>query len=612
MFALLLICLYLAALLLAARRIGLRVDPQARGAERLLLTGSALLGLAVALPTVLGAAGLLRGPVLLGTALALGAATLVRRGALAELGEGLRSLRALEWPRSPLFRVSAAVAALMCLWALLAAQTPSLGWDDYFYHLPFMVHAFQTGDLGPFPVADNVDYINAYPKSLELIGTTFVILSGSMQWVELVQLLFLPGACLAIYVLSRRLGADRELAAPLAFVPFQIPMVMCQLKTAYIDVANASLVCMVFAGLFLAARGGRAGLFICVVMGGVLAGCKPTGPYLGATLPSVATALYCWRQKLSRGAIVRLAAVVGLALLLLGGHWFVRNIFLYGNPLWPFILDVGPLHLPGRFSPALVATWQGPPSTLTPLQRWLFAWLEARTWFGPLYNFDTNFAGFGPLWLMLLLPSLLTAGVLAAVDSSRARRLTPLAWFVLLAVGLHVMDPGRQYGRYSMHVPMLAAVALGALLGRLPRVAHTTVAALWLAGLAWCVFGTASFGYLSPQEARQLATLRTPTSRPWFHGAFLGELPSRLRDEDVLLYTEDVSFVAALWKPDLGNRILGHSLLKESLQQAVRRLKPTVVLGKRATLDRELAGLATETLFREETDDGLELRKILH
>lgn len=611
MSSLLLICLYLAALLLAARRIGFWVDPQPRGAGRLLLTWSALLALMVAQPTVLGAMGLLRKPAVLGTALVLGAATLVRRGALEELREGLRSLHALQWPRGPLFRVSAAVGVLFTLWVLLAARLPTFGWDDYFYHLPFMGHAFQTGDLGPFPVADSADYINAYPKSLEVIGTAFVVLSGSMDWVELVQLMFLPGACLALYLLCRRFGAAREVAGALAFIPFQVPMVICQLKTTYIDVANASLVCMVFAGLFLAAQGSRAGLFTTVTMGGVLAGCKLTGPYLGATLPVAATALYCWRRRPTRGHIVGLSALVGVVLLVLGGHWFVRNIFLYGNPVWPFFVKAGPLHLPGRLDPAIVATWHGPPSDFTSTQRWLYAWLEARTWFGPLYNFDSDFAGFGPLWLMLLLPSLLTAGVLGAIDSSRARRLTPLAWFVLLAVGLHVMDPGRQYERYSLHLPMLAAVALGALLGRMPRAVRATAAVLWVAGLAWCVFGTANFTYLTPQDARLLATLRTPETRPRFLGPVLNDLLSGLEKDDVLLYTEDVPFPASLWKPDLSNRVMGYSARQESLQQAVQRLKPTVVLGKPAMLDKELAGLATATLGKEETEDGLELRRIL-
>jgi hypothetical protein len=132
-----------------------------------------------------------------------------------------------------------------------------------------------------------------------------------------------------------------------------------------------------------------------------------------------------------------------------------------------------------------------------------------------------------------------------------------------------------------------------------------------VAGLAWCVFSTANFAYMTPEEARQLATLRTPDSRPRFQSEFLITLPSRIQDDDVLLYTSDVPFAGALWKPDLSNRVIGHSATQESLQHAVRRLRPTLVVGKPETLDKELAGIASRTLAKEETEDGLELRRIL-
>lgn len=601
---------YLVLVLLFARGVGQKLAPQAAGAEQAFVTLSLFLGVLVALPTMLGAIGVLQKHWILGSACALAVSVIFSsrptRIQLGLLGRQLASC----WNNGRAFQTTIILCTAMVAWAIVAARTPSLGWDDYLYHLPYMAHAFQSGRLGPFPVADNVDYINSYPKSLEVIGTTFVAISGTFEWVELVQLLFLPGASVALYLLSVRLGASTKIAAMSSVVVFQLPMAICQLKTAYIDVANAALVCMVVAGLFLAAAGRTSGLIACFVTAGILTGCKPTGPYLGSTLPLLAAWLYCMRIRAHAKTFAQLYLLASFTVLLLGGHWFVRNVLNYGNPLWPFIWTLGPFQFPGRFSPEIVATWQGPPSTLTSAERWLFGWLEAKTWYGPLYNFDSVFAGFGPLWLILLLPSLITATILSTTDCLQNRKITPLLCLCLLIVVSHLLDPGRQYGRYSMYVPMLSAVPMAVLLTRLPTAAYNFASSLWIGGLAWCIFNTASFGYFTPQQVHHIATLQAFSTAPWFHGPFLSKAASLLAKDDVLLYTEDISFVGALWKSDLSNRVVGHSARTETLEQAVLRLQPTVVIGARKSLEPTLLRRRTE-LVLEDVENGLELRRIL-
>jgi hypothetical protein len=77
--------------------------------------------------------------------------------------------------------------------------------------------------------------------------------------------------------------------------------------------------------------GGAAWLAASGALAGWAAGTKYTGVYFVAALGLAALVLS------PRGARARGAAVFALGALAAGGPWYVRNVLLTGNPVWPFL-----------------------------------------------------------------------------------------------------------------------------------------------------------------------------------------------------------------------------------------------------------------------------------
>src|SRR5690606_11383413 len=109
--------------------------------------------------------------------------------------------------------------------------------------------------------------------------------------------------------------------------------------TNYVDIAYAAA--LLLALYFVVAPLSKARIACAGLAIGLLLGIKPTSPPAVALLSLV---------LLVRSLRARLFAPSLLALLVAavwGGETYVRNLVVYGNPIWPISLKVGPIALEG-------------------------------------------------------------------------------------------------------------------------------------------------------------------------------------------------------------------------------------------------------------------------
>ena len=295
--------------------------------------------------------------------------------------------------------------ALVCctgLWHLVvAAVMNDASFDSINYHLAWAAHAVQEGHLGPFSTP--VVWINVYPKTLDLWYAWFLLIPGNDWLVDSAQLPFVWLGVLASYGILRRLQYKNNTALIAASLFAFAPIVMQQATTNYIDLALGGLV-LVALFCALEPKAVRLAALLLGITGGLLIGGKAT-----MIIPwTLITALFLWRMRgVPKKRKPTPAVLVGLLLLpcfAIAHYWYLRNILLYGAPLYPLHITLGPLVLhPGTITPADLARISQPLSVYdAPLLKHL--WLNTFAEAAPTYNMAPG--GFGPLWAFLMTPLL--------------------------------------------------------------------------------------------------------------------------------------------------------------------------------------------------------------
>jgi hypothetical protein len=141
---------------------------------------------------------------------------------------------------------------------------------------------------------------------------------------------------------------------------------------------------------------------------------------------------------------------IGLGAALVGAKVYVDNVVRFGNPVWPVVLRLGALRLPGHVS----QEWILALGVTEEEQRW--SWLRklATSWFLETrpYVFDMRFGGFGPVFAYVALP-------LAILAAWRTARMRPLLVAVAAA---SLAQAGAFTSRYTIALAALVLTVAGA------------------------------------------------------------------------------------------------------------------------------------------------------
>ncbi|HEV2088226.1 MAG TPA: hypothetical protein VGR21_07925, partial [Cryptosporangiaceae bacterium] len=311
--------------------------------------------------------------------------------------------------------------------------------------------------------------------------------------------------------------------------------------------------------------------------------------------------------RFGRWAAVPLWALVAPAVLV-GGFWYVRNLMTYGNPLWPITIPffqgqgtVAELIMGGDNVPAELA--DQPPLTQI-VQSW------ATDLFVHPFVYDQRLGGFGPQWLLLLVPAIAVM-VLGFLRDRVAYLLGLLVPFAVLLL----LQPASWWSRYTIFVVGLGAVcyplAAQWLAGRWERALHLALIVLVGLGMWWSVsptyLGSSQAGPLSPVEAVALLradeTTRMTTRPPWDGYTALADGPKHalvaIPDRNKLLFTHP--YVGT----DLDRRlvVIATPETADALHTSARRIEADYVV-----LDPDLA--PTDRLARDARRPGSGFREV--
>jgi len=429
--------------------------------ERVLLWIAMVPGLITLVALLLGFAGLLTPTAML---LAHGAIAIAsgvvawRRGNLAlrlpspkqEAGRALRS----PW-LWPLLLGGAAVIA----WQVyVGLRIPPFGWDALSYHLPPAVWWLQAERIYSVPTQFTFGY--AYPQGWSLLLLWQLAFTATDHLVNVTALPFVLFGTLAAYGLAREMGIGKRWAPWAGAFWALTPLVLEQLTVPYNDVAVGALTLGVFYFILRFWRsGGRSTgpLWVVGLLVGLILGTKPNGFLVlaFACVLMLFPRVQNWRSYIS--AVVGRGLCAGIPALALAGFWYIRNLVLYHNPLFPAKVSLlGHVIFPG---PRTIKNLINMTPTQTKLQNLGLSLNEHLL----RYTFDSPTGGLGPVFTCLG-GAALVAMVVHAVTTRRWRLLA-----VTLAGGAIFLLQPFWYLRYSLFLPALAGVAFAYVLQRLAR-----------------------------------------------------------------------------------------------------------------------------------------------
>jgi hypothetical protein len=293
--------------------------------------------------------------------------------------------------------------------------------------------------------------------------------------------------------------------------------------------------------------------------------------------------------------------------LVFGVYWYVKNYVLYGSPLYPFGLQVAGISIfPGMNFQQFAAT--AVQSTALPhscAARIWFVWTEQKDWFGCLYNYDTNYAGFGPIWFIVLLPALLVS-VYVAIKKRSAMYVGVLA----SVVALFAIYPSNYYSRYTIFITSIGVIALAVTLSNISRLTSIIVRCTTLA-LILSVIGT-NFVLCNfpPATVRaQLKSVLAGSQRGAIYSGFPGAafvfMEDRVRPKQVVAYDSKPYFIYPLWNPDFSDTVI--YLPAKSKADWYQQLSSRHVAYVFTTLHSKENGWATGTLKEVYKDDMYEV-----
>jgi 4-amino-4-deoxy-L-arabinose transferase-like glycosyltransferase len=222
---------------------------------------------------------------------------------------------------------------------LTLAPPSANDYDSLVYHLAAPAQYLRAGRILELPY----DHHSYFPLLTEMLFALGLAWKGPVL-AKLFHWLMLPLSCMALIAMgSRHFSRRTGLIAAALFAT--IPLVQIEATTAYVDLSLCAFVLLAFL-CFANWLESRAGWWLgwSGVFCGFALGVKYSGALFFLWLLAWASAAFLFDRKRTASVSDRLSlkSIVAFAVIaiLIGGGWYLRNIFWTGNPVYPFAYEI--------------------------------------------------------------------------------------------------------------------------------------------------------------------------------------------------------------------------------------------------------------------------------
>lgn len=261
----------------------------------------------------------------------------------ASLAEGFTLVVAAirrSWP--PVVIVGVVLVFLIAISAIEA----ELSIDGQLYHGPALANIVQSGSLWGWSATNEYVY---YTNLSVAGGVNLASFAGDARFDNALQVPHLLLLVFAVnWALTRRFTAP-FVRVSLALLVVSAPVIWLQPRILYVDLAYGSAVATLIFFAVLVREFRRVDVVIVGILLGAVFATKPTGILTGLFLLAVMVVVVIVRRRNAerrRGTVA--AVMVGFgAPLLMATSFYVRNLFQFGNPVFPVKVSFGPISFPG-------------------------------------------------------------------------------------------------------------------------------------------------------------------------------------------------------------------------------------------------------------------------
>ncbi len=244
--------------------------------------------------------------------------------------------------RPVLALIALAVSFFIVIHALMfVVLAPPLTFDALTYHLSKVAQWVHTGSiyLPDLPIKRVF-----WPGGMELLNAWWAVFPHHEILIETPGLFFHALAIGAVWVVARNMGVSRHAAGWSALLFAVTPAIVVHGTTCLTDLPTAALFLYLLAIWTSPAVNDASAvrrLFITVAAGCFALGIKPTIAFMTPGLAVAAIPAMGKRDLRALKSIFHASRTIWAVVLsaaFLGGYWYVRNAFRFGNPLYPVVV----------------------------------------------------------------------------------------------------------------------------------------------------------------------------------------------------------------------------------------------------------------------------------
>ena len=395
------------------------------------------------------------------------------------------------------------------------AWLPPHVWDVFFYHLAPAVEWYQQGHI-PLAIDAPARHMNQVPLGMTVLSYWFFIFFRHDFLVELPMFLWSLLLVPLSYAILRKSGVGPAWSLKFAILIFFIPIVLMQGITAkdHLGLNIAFLAGLFFLSNFLQQREPRQ-LILAGIAFGLMLGYKQAAPaYI--LVAGAFFLLLLWQNqrqvlmdKTQRLAFLKASAVSALAMLSIGGYWWVRKTLVSGK--FGLITLPPPVPVSGAAGEVIEKYRFGIDSLLFNLSEFFPRVFDYRAPYGAdlpgISGFGPQFAAFG----------LLALGFALVLLFRKPERRQPFYLIMASTVVIFLLFLLPRYSniansyRILSFLPM-AMIAFSAILlhrhGLLEmRGSRLMVNTLLLGSVAWSFYNMLPPAYTNPQLFREYVSM---------------------------------------------------------------------------------------------------------